>query len=665
MIFSWKNAIAPRSRGFAAAVLCLAVTAVGVAGFRTTHAQGSGYDEARRQFIHAYALVGLGPTDVSVTDSEALRTYPLYPYLEAARIRATLQKGEAVVEAEIAAEAFLERYGNEPVTRDLRRDLLTELAGRKQWSTFLKNYRDDNADATVRCLGLTARIEVQPTASLNDAIVQQWLSGKDTPAECEPAFAWLKARNGLTSELIEKRARLALENGNNALARQLAAQLPAAISAPLLEWVALIEQPQAAITKLIAAPDTPVEPAALLDGWTRLARKDADAAMLRLDALVHAKDLDREQAGRLVRELALALSWNRRPEAVDYFDRIAPAAMDERSAEWHARAALWASDWPRVARVIAAMPEGLRKQTRWRYWAARAQEQLGDKTAAQRLYLDLDPDDNFYSALGAARSNRQLLPHAQALSEEAAQLDRLAQLPALIRAHELWLCSLQPLAALEWAFVYGTLAPSAQQQAVRLAANWGWYDQAVTSASRQSIFNDYVLLYPRPYDREVKNGSALTGLPGELIYAVLRQESLYRADAVSSADALGLLQLRLATARNVAKDIGYAPPARATLFDPTINIPLGAAELRRMVDRFEGRVPVALAAYNAGPAAVARWLPPTTMDADIWIENIPYNETRAYVQRVLWHSLVFAWLDTHKPQDATKWLVKIEPAKNN
>ncbi len=660
-----KNAIAFRSRGFAAAVLCLfAVMVIGVAGFQTTHAQGSGYDEARRQFIQAYALASLGPTDGAATDSDALRTYPLYPYLEAARIRATLQKGQGVVEAEIAAEAFLERYGNEPVTRDLRRDLLTELAGRKQWPAFLKNYRDDNADVTVRCLGLTARIEVQQTAALSELITQQWLSGKDTPAECEPAFAWLKAQNALTPELIERRARLALEIGNNALARQLAAQLPAARSAPLLQWVALIEQPQAAISKLIAAPDTPVEPAALLDGWTRLARKDADAAMLRLDALIHAKDLDRDQAGRLVRELALALSWNRRPEAVDYFDRIAASALDERSAEWHARAALWAGDWARVARVIAAMPDNLRKQTRWRYWAARAQEQLGDKAAAQRLYLELEPDDNFYTAVGAARSNRQLLPHPQSLGEDAVQLDRLAKLSGLVRARELLLCSLQPLAAAEWSSAYGTLGASAQQQAIRLAANWGWYDQAVTTASRQAVFNDYALLYPRPYDREVKTGSMLTGLPGELIYAILRQESLYRADAVSSADALGLLQLRLGTARSVAKDIGYAAPTRAMLFDPTINIPLGAAELRRMVDKFDGRVPVALAAYNAGPAAVGRWLPPTAVDADIWIENIPYNETRGYVQRVLWHSLVFAWLDTHKPQDATKWLVKIEPGKS-
>ncbi|HSG65115.1 MAG TPA: lytic transglycosylase domain-containing protein, partial [Gammaproteobacteria bacterium] len=178
---------------------------------------------------------------------------------------------------------------------------------------------------------------------------------------------------------------------------------------------------------------------------------------------------------------------------------------------------------------------------------------------------------------------------------------------------------------------------------------------------RQQLYNDYQLLYPRPFNREVRAATRLTGLPGELIYGVLRQESLYRVDAVSSAGALGLLQLLPSTARHTARRWQRPAPAYADLLDPAINIPLGAATLRGHLDRFDGRTTVALAAYNAGPRAARRWLPPTEMEADIWVENIPYNETRSYVQRVLWHSLVFAWLRDDAPQNAAAWLKPITP----
>jgi soluble lytic murein transglycosylase len=162
------------------------------------------------------------------------------------------------------------------------------------------------------------------------------------------------------------------------------------------------------------------------------------------------------------------------------------------------------------------------------------------------------------------------------------------------------------------------------------------------------FFEDYALLFPHPYDTEVKAGAKLSGLPPALIYATLRQESLYRSDAVSGAGALGLLQLRLETARMVrASANGRRADALGLFFDPAINVPLGAAELRTMLDRFDTACcPSALAAYNAGPGAAARWLPPSARGTRRVDREHPYNETRTYVQRVLWHSVVFAWLAT-------------------
>jgi len=141
----------------------------------------------------------------------------------------------------------------------------------------------------------------------------------------------------------------------------------------------------------------------------------------------------------------------------------------------------------------------------------------------------------------------------------------------------------------------------------------------------------------------------------------MRQESLYRADAGSSAGALGLMQLLPATARRAARRWGLKEPARADLFQPSVNVAVGAAELKTLLDRFGGQTLLATAAYNAGPGAVERWLPATAMDNDVWVENIPFNETRAYVQRVAWHTLVFEWLDNRKARDVEAWLGRLQP----
>src|SRR5690606_32816618 len=129
----------------------------------------------------------------------------------------------------------------------------------------------------------------------------------------------------------------------------------------------------------------------------------------------------------------------------------------------------------------------------------------------------------------------------------------------------------------------------------------------------------------------------------------------------SAAGAIGLAQLKPDTARRAARRFNLPAPRREDLLVPATNMMLGAAELATLLEEFGSQLPVALAGYNAGPAAARRWLPDRPLDADVWIENIPYNETRAYVQRVLWHSLVFAWLDSGHPRDTRAWLAAIAP----
>ena len=185
----------------------------------------------------------------------------------------------------------------------------------------------------------------------------------------------------------------------------------------------------------------------------------------------------------------------------------------------------------------------------------------------------------------------------------------------------------------------------------------------MTAATTLHIFYDYDLLYPQPYESSVIAAAHASQLPVSLVYSVIRQESLYRTDVVSSAGARGLMQLELSTAKPIARALKLPTPHMTDLFDPQINSTLGAEHLHLLLDKVNGQLPLALAAYNAGIAAASRWLPAASIAPDVWVENIPYNETRAYVQRILWHTVVYGWLRSDgQAQDTASWLAPIRAA---
>lgn len=616
------------------------------------------YAEGRRQFLYAFAAVGSTPTDAVPEDGDELRAYPLYPYLVAERLQLRVDEPAAAP----AIRAFLAEYGGQAVARPLRSRWLMALAFRKRWDDYLYAY-DANLDDSVaaRCNAYAARIELGRTDGLADLALADWNVPKSLPPACDPAVAWLNTRGLLTPERVAKRARAALAAGEAGLARILAATLPASAAAPIVQWAQLIEKPRENVEALIAAPDMTVEPAALLDGWRRYAKSDAEAAADRYPALVAARKLDEQAASPYALAVAVQLALSRKPRGLEFFAMARPADFDERAWEWQARAALWNGDWTRVRNAIAAMPAALRSQPRWQYWSARAAEQLGDAAAAKQGYAAIIATDNWYAVLAAAHLGQPFAPTLQPVGLSDAEIERLAAEPPFVRAHELVLCDMDTPAVAEWRAAYAGLGQPLQVQAIGLAARWGWYLQAISAAARLGIFNDYDLLYPRPYDHEVRRGATLSGLPKDLIYAIIRQESLYRVDARSSAGALGLMQLLPDTARRTAKTWDLPPPSRSSLLEPSVNISLGSAYLRGLYDRSGGQASLAIGSYNAGPGAVRRWLPESPMDMDVWVENIPFNETRAYVQKVSWHMIVFGWLDDRKPRDVASWLGTVRP----
>lgn len=593
----------------------------------------------RDWFRFAWTAAQVGE-DQSAHEAE-LRGYVLYPYLRAERLRHRLAQAPDE-STDDAVARFLERHGAEPVGQSLRAAWLPSLARRGRWELILLSAPPDTSDPALRCHRLAARIALGQLDGLLDDALGTWLSGQELPGACDPIATWLDAQQALAPVLVEQRIRLALQSGQPRLARALAQRLAPPRAAPLLAAAALLETPDAEFGRQIVQ-GLPADNAVVLEAFWSLARRDALKAHLLLDALMREPQFTDAERGQLQRAVALGLAYDRRPEALGAFRTLPEDAADAHAQEWRVRSAIWNGDWAQALVWIDRMAPAARQEARWRYWRARALEQLKQAEPAQALFAEVAREREYYGFLAAERVGASLdLRHSPLPAQPqlgAALLGR----DGVIRARELLHCDLPDQAAAEWAQALRGAEPALRQEAARLAASWGWHRITIAMLAELALWDDVEIRYPLQYEPEVQAAVEETGLPAEWIYAVLRQESLYNPRAASGANALGLLQLRLPDARQVARKNRQPSPDRDDLFDPRVNVRLGALYLRELNQRFGGRWIVALAGYNAGPYRVPSWLPARPVPADVWIENIPFNETRSYVQRILANMVIFRW----------------------
>jgi soluble lytic murein transglycosylase len=614
--------------------------------------------DARPSFVAAMQRVRAHQPDLP--DPPPLRSFVIYDYLVAARLRRDLDlRADANLDGVV--DAFLQIRTGQPVTRALRHDWLVSLAQRQRWDLFLPR-SVDTLDPQLACDRLEGRLATGDSAQLADAVLARWSLAQKQPAECNHVFAWLRSQGLLSADLAEARTRAALAADNARLAREFAADVPVPRSALLLSWSDLLESPKSALNVLATHPSLPVEPDALGAGFDKLARSDSSAAFALLPKLLAREDLTPALRGRLRRSAALSVAYDRDPRALTAFDGLGPEELDGLAQEWRARAAIWNGDFRRLRKWIEQMPANLASQPRWRYWHARAVAATSGEAAAAPLYAEIAGLRDYYGYLAADRLHQNYDLNVRASPDDPAAQALLSSDTGMVRAHALFDCDMTDDAIGEWTVVVGGADATVKIQAAHVASAWGWYSQSIAMLAQAGEFDDVMLRYPRPYLDAVSDGVKRASLPPDWILAVMRQESLFRKDAVSRADARGLMQMLPSTALAVARRWHLSPPNRDSLFDPTVAVPLGAVYLRELLDRYREQMALTFAAYNAGPAAVARWIPQRSVDADVWIENIPFNETRGYVQHILEHIVAFASVRGAEPPRLSILLSPVEPA---
>lgn len=597
----------------------------------------------RAGFQAGWKAAVIGQESVARAAHRSLRDYPAAPYLKYAWLRHGLAESD-----EDEVDQFLRDQESWPVAIDLRRRWLKVLADAGRWEDVAAYYRPTLADAASECLYLESQIREGWNPKLGVPQRDLWLSGGSRPDECDAVFRhWMRAGE-LGDALVMERLSLAARAGQWRLAEYLKGQIKDAGSRREADQIMDIHRDPARVLPALGA-------SASASRWTTEAGVFAMQKLTRSDNASAwsiwpvAKPLfsgSEGLAGSLERDLALFKATDYPTDARQTLIRLDRDVVDQQIVEWRARLAILEGDWAALLEDIKLMDDMARADSKWQYWEARALAETGAVDAANARFKELSVQANFHGFLAADRlgADYTICPAEDIPSAE----DRRALVTELdLRlAIELFHADLVVHARRHWRQADAIANSSGERTAGWLANDEGWHHQAILSLANAGAVRDYEARFPLSFQEAAKSAITATSssLPVSFPLAIMRSESALDPRAVSSADAIGLMQVQLGTARKIAGVVAWPEPSRANLLDAEVNVRYGVANLWALQEEYAHPLKI-MAAYNAGPEPLEEWLKAGRMptEADRWIESVPYYETRDYIPRVLAFQTLYQW----------------------
>ena len=572
-----------------------------------------------------------------------LQGYPLLPYLEYQELTDrlfTLPKQDV--------QTFFAHYPDSFLSERLTHRWLRTLAQRERWADYQQFYDKRLTDPELACLNLRARLATGDKAALND-VAPLWNINKAQSKACDPVFAEWKKAGFMTPDLIWERHLKALSAGDKGMTSYLANLLPAADRpmATLLQQVDANPRLLKQTTKF--SKQSPKMKTVILYGLEKLARTNAKDAL----ALWHLYDAQQlfndDDRVNIKYQIALRLLYQDHEVDAEKLVASTPNLTRVDLLEWLLRESLRKQNWERVNEWLARLPDEARKTERWRYWQARAMEELeikevnGETPAS--IYASVAPERSFYGFLASDKTgvNYHLLDRPMTFTED--QVNAVENAPGILRAREFFVRGEIGAANREFFFTTRRMPLENMVIAGRLAEKLGWYRNGIQVMAEAQYWDDLQVRFPIVYQEHVTKAAQQTSVNPLFIFAVTRQESAFVHDAKSPAGAVGFMQLLPATAKQTAQKNGLSFTPQ-DLIMPEKNIALGSRYLDHLLGVFGGNRILAAAAYNAGPTRVKKWLNKdkgAQLPYDVWIETIPYKETRGYVQNVLSFSVIYAY----------------------
>ncbi len=553
----------------------------------------------------------------------------------------------------------------------LRNDWLLMLGQRRDWATFNIEYPKFrmNDDRSVRCYALSADFIASGT-DVAGQVHEFWLAQRDAEDGCSSAAEQQLKAGKLKPHSAWLRARLGMENDRQRVVTQ-------ALTLLNPDWAAkastIYTNPSRYLDEKLTALLPRTKELVTL-ALVRLATEDPALAAAQLDKLRWKTQLTQEERswvwGVIGKRAAQRLSDN----AMGWFGNGQDKFMHEDHLVWKARAALRAGMWPQVLEATGAMGEQQRRDPAWTYWRARALLAPGrneaDRQEAARLLESIASVRGFYEQLALEDLGRKITVPDKPLPPTPDEKETAKSNTGLSRALHAIAIGLRSEGVREWNYSIslhdkGGMDDRALLAAADRACQREVWDRCINTSERTRSVIDFDQRFPMPHQAAVVKRASQIGLDPAYVYGLIRQESRFITDARSSVGASGLMQVMPATAKWTAKKIGLTNFTPGQINDRDTNIAIGTGYLKLVLDDFTGSMPLAAAAYNAGPSRPRNWRNGPILEAAIWAENVPFSETRDYVKKVLSNTTSYAAILTGQPQSLKARLGSVGPRLGN
>ncbi|MGJ7493866.1 transglycosylase SLT domain-containing protein [Variovorax sp. RT4R15] len=592
------------------------------------------------------------------------RGHALEPWAAYWELKARLQEASAQ-----EVQDFFSRYAGTYQEDRLRNDWLLQLGQRRDWEGFASlhpAYRMGD-DAQVRCYAVLVDMlrTGNPGAAHADEVRRNWFAQRDNDDGCMTAADRLVSARMLSPNDVWKKARLAIEAN-----RPQAARGAVTIAAP--DAVALFDEVNASAPKFLlgrafVAAKSRKELVVL--ALIKIAIADPEQAATQLDSKWGPMLSPEERNwvwGVIGRQAAGKLS----PQAMGYYANVTKNSdLSDDMLGWKTRAALRAGDWKEVQAATGAMSAEGKQDPTWIYWRARSLQVAGGderKAEARRLFESIASTRGFYELLALEELGQRASMPTRPAPLTAEEKDAARSNPGLNRALYAIAIGLRPEGTREWNYATnlhdkGGMDDRGLLAAADFACQREVWDRCINTSERTKGVIDPEQRFPMPYHDAVLRKSQDIGLDPAYVYGLIRQESRFIMDARSGVGASGLMQVMPATAKWTANKIGMAGFTPNQINDRDTNITIGTSYLKLALDDFDGSMPLAAAAYNAGPGRPRNWRNGPVVEAAIWAENVPFTETRDYVKKVLANTTNYAAIITGQPQSLKARLGMVGP----
>jgi len=549
-------------------------------------------------------------------------------------------------------QAILEFINTHPqlgLSIRLQQRYLDSLANNQAWSQILTSQLTPT-NQHQQCLAKRALMANQPNQlPLNDW-QNFWLTNLNLHTSCREIEHFLYRQGLLDADALVARLILLFDQQRHAQVPGIIAMLPPQDKRWSQAWLKLVQQPQRVSEFNFDTIPEHLRAQVAFTSLLALSRTDPEQVLVLRQQVPFQSLFTAEQQIQLQREAGLRLTYRFDEQGWQTLNQLNGYAAEDATLIWQARFAIRYSQWAELARVTNDMPESLAALAQWRYWRARALAEMGDQQAIT-LFEQLATERNYYGFLAADRLGQPYAIHRT--TDNSVNISQERAL-ALMNSYP----SLQLIAALieidwrtnahrEWHHLLNIANSDDFYDLAALAHTWGLHHLAITTLGQIQAWDALDKRFPAPFHQTVTRQADRQQLASSLIYSIIRRESAFYPQARSPAGAQGLMQLMPNTAREVAQKHGLSSFNPRDALDTDINIQLGSAYLAELVNRYDHPV-LAIAAYNAGPSRVNQWLvrlnDSNSIEADQWVDTLPFFETRRYVRQVLEHKLVYDFI---------------------